>query len=243
MEINIIDMYPDILNIYGDIGNLQILKQRCLWRNIDVNIHSFTKGKNFEIDTDNIDIILVGGGSDNAQKIVSNHLIEQKNKLEDFIENNGIVLAICGSYQMFGNEYLDVKGNPIPCLGIFDIETKSNANRLIGNIVLENNLNIAPSTLIGFENHGGRTYHDYKTLGTVKSGNGNNGEDNEEGIVYKNFIGTYLHGPLLPKNPHLADKLILEALKEKYDIDSLAPLDDTIELNAHENIVKKIINK
>ena len=243
MKLNIVDMYSDILNVYGDIGNLLALKQRCNWRGIDTNITKFSKDTDIKLDIENTDIILIGGGSDQGQSIVSQHLLNQRNKLQEFIDNNGVILTICGSYQMFGNLYLDADKNKIPCLEILDIETKSDKNRLISNIVLENNIGLEPTTIVGFENHGGHTYHDYKTLGEVIVGFGNNGESGSEGLVYKNFIGTYLHGPLLPKNPHITDKLILEALKRKYDIDFLEKLDDTVELKAHEQMVNRLLKK
>lgn len=243
MELNIVDMYSDILNMYGDIGNLKCISQRCKWRDIKPNITSFTKNKDNIIDYDNTDMILIGGGSDKNQTDVSNHLLNQRTQLQEFIDNKGVILAICGSYQMFGNEYYDVNKNKIPCLEIFDIETISNEDRFIGNILIENTLNLDPKTIIGFENHGGRTYHGYDALGEVKIGFGNNNEDKKEGMIYKNFIGTYIHGPFLPKNPHIADYLILNALKQKYDINSLEPIDNTLELQAHNAMVKKLLKK
>lgn len=239
MKLNILNMYPDILNLYGDLGNLLSIKQRCLWRDISVEIENFSIDN--EPPIEETDVILVGGGSDNSQKIVSNHLLKHRKIISDFIEEGKPVLAICGSYQMFGSSYLDSSHEEIPCLEIFEVESIGEEGRLIGNIVIENNLNLAPKELIGFENHGGRTFHNYEPLGHVIIGNGNNGEDKTEGMIYKNFIGSYLHGPLLPKNPHLADHLILEGLKPKYDINKLNELDDTIELNAHNAINKKLI--
>lgn len=242
MELNIIKMYPYILNIYGDMGNIQILKKRCEWRGIDVNIHNLEKGKPLDIAIEDADIIVMGGASDRAQTILSDDLLNQRDSLYSYIENNGVLLAICGSYQMFGDKYIDLDKENIPCLEIFDMESVSTKDRLIGNIVLENNLGLNPKTLVGFENHGGHTYHEYENLGTVKYGSGNNGEDLKEGLIYKNFIGTYLHGPLLPKNPHLADNLILNALKRKHDVDSLSQLDDSAELEAHNAVVNKLLN-
>ena len=242
MELNIIKMYPYILNIYGDMGNNQILKKRCEWRGIDVNIYNLEKNKPLDIPIEEADIILMGGASDKAQTILSEDLIKQRDSLYNYIEEDGVLLAICGSYQMFGDKYIDLDKENIPCLEIFDMESVSSQDRLIGNIILENNLGLEPKTLVGFENHGGHTYHEYDNLGTVKYGSGNNGEDQREGLIYKNFVGTYLHGPLLPKNPHLADMLILNALKRKYNIDSLEPLDDSIELKAHNNLVNRLLS-
>jgi len=282
MKLEVINMYPDILNTYGDIGNLICIKKRCEWRGIDIKIKNFTIDS--EIDFECSDIILIGGGSDKGQDIISDHILNQRNSLERFIEDEKPVLAICGSYQIFGDYYLNPYNEKIPCLEIFEMETISKKERLIGNILISNNLfsnqsihnefifdrfisnrfisnrfisnNLKSDSLskskkeynltdiIGFENHGGRTYHKYEPLGDVKIGFGNNGEDGKEGIIYKNFIGSYLHGPILPKNPHIADYMIFNALKNKYDVDylnenilNLEDIDDTIEINAH-NIMK-----
>jgi CobQ-like glutamine amidotransferase family enzyme len=239
MELNIMNMYPDILNLYGDLGNLIAIKQRCMWRGIKVNISNFTVQD--ETNIENFDIILTGGGSDNSQNIVSKHLSKHQQEISEFIENEKIILAICGSYQMFGSSYINLDKNKIPCLNIFDIETISEKNRLIGNIVIENNLNLEEKNTIGFENHGGRTFHNYKPLGKVKLGYGNNGEDKTEGMIYKNFIGTYLHGPILPKNPSLTDHIISKAIENKYNIKHLDKLDDTIETTAHNTIEKVLL--
>ncbi|RBQ24093.1 Cobyric acid synthase [Candidatus Methanobinarius endosymbioticus] len=256
MKLEIVNMYPDILNLYGDIGNLICIKKRCEWRGIEVDVKDFTIDK--ELDFQNFDMVLIGGGSDNGQNIISNHILDQRNSLETFIEDEKVLLAICGSHQMFGNYYVNPYNEKIPCLEIFDIETKSRKDRLTGNILISNNLKSnsifdSVSThdfndIIGFENHGGRTYHSYDTLGDVQVGHGNNGEDGKEGMLYKNFIGSYLHGPILSKNPHLADIMIFNALKNKYDIDDIKKsileinyIDDSIEINAHNNMKQKIL--
>jgi CobQ-like glutamine amidotransferase family enzyme len=242
MELNIVDMYSDVLNIYGDIGNLICISERCKWRDIKVNHKSISVNSDHKINYDEIDMILIGGGSDKSQSIVSEDLLKQRSELENYLDNDGVLLAICGSYQMFGDNYKDVDGENIPCLEIFDIETNAKADRLIGNIVIENSIGLTPKTLVGFENHAGRTYHNYDYLGEVKVGHGNNDENKYEGMVYKNFIGTYLHGPFLPKNPHIADYMILNALKKKYEIEKLPSLDDSLEIKAHNSMVKKILN-
>ena len=238
-ELNIVDMYSDILNIYGDIGNLKCIKKRCEWRGIEVNQKSYSINDS-DFDYEDIDLILIGGGSDRTQSIVSNDLLKQRQDLENYVENEGVILTICGSYQMFGNEYYDVNGDNVSCLEIFDIKTVSQEDRLIGNVLIENNLDLEPKEVVGFENHGGRTSHNYKPLGNVITGYGNNGEDNSEGMIYKNFIGTYLHGPFLPKNPHIADYLILNAMKNKYDLDSIEKLNDGIEFKAHDVMVNRL---
>lgn len=236
MELTIYHMYPDLLNLYGDIGNVTCLKKRCEWRGVKVNIVNFTVES--EKDLDDADIFFMGGGSDRGQTIVYSHLIKYKNELTDAIEDGSVFLAICGGYQLLGESYIDAEGNKIPGLGVFDYVTESEEGRLIGNVIIKNHLNLKPETVVGFENHGGRTYHDYDALGTIYNGNGNNGKDGLEGMIYKNCIGTYLHGPVLPKNPHLADHIILSALKQKYDIKELSKLDDMLEYTAHNRVLE-----
>jgi lipid II isoglutaminyl synthase (glutamine-hydrolysing) len=236
MELNIFHLYPNLLNLYGDGGNVLCLQRRCEWRGITANIIDFTF--NQEQDLSEGDIFFIGGGSDRSQNIVYPHILKYKNQMENLIEDNAVVLAICGGYQFLGESYIDADGNQLPGLGLFDYYTQSEEGRLIGNIITENQLKLKPQTLVGFENHGGRTYHDFKPLGVVKEGYGNNEKDGKEGMVYKNCIGTYLHGPLLPKNPHLADYLILKALNRKYGVSDLDGLDDKLEYSAHEKVLK-----
>ncbi len=234
-------MYPDLLNLYGDMGNITCLTKRCEWRGIKANIIDFTVEN--ETDINGADIFFMGGGSDRGQTIVYSHLIKYKNGLTDAIEDGSVFLAICGGYQLLGESYIDANGNNIPGLGVFDYVTESEEGRLIGNVIIQNNLNLKPETIVGFENHGGRTYHDYDALGTVHNGNGNNGKDGLEGMIYKNCVGTYLHGPVLPKNPHLADHLILTALKSKYDVKNLEKLDDELEYDAHNSVLELYSNE
>jgi lipid II isoglutaminyl synthase (glutamine-hydrolysing) len=236
MELNIFHMYPDLLNLYGDIGNVICLKKRCEWRGIKVNIVNFSLSN--ERDLEVADIFFMGGGSDRGQNIVYSHFGRYRNDITRAVEDGTVFLAICGGYQLLGESYIDAEGNKIPGLGVFDYSTESEDGRLIGNVVIENNLGLSPNTIVGFENHGGRTYHDYSTLGLVIQGYGNNGKDGLEGMVYKNCLGTYLHGPVLPKNPHLADHIIISALKRKYDIDKLDKLDDKQEFSAHESVLE-----
>ena len=236
MELKIYHMYPDLLNLYGDLGNVTCLKQRCQWRGIDVEVVGFSM--NQEVPLNEGDLFFIGGGSDRGQNIVYSHLLKYTREMGDLIEDGAPVLAICGGYQLLGEKYIDADGNDVPGLGIFDYQTHSEEGRLIGNIIIENSLGLSPKTLVGFENHGGRTYHDHQALGKVRVGYGNNGKDREEGMVYQNCIGTYLHGPLLPKNPHLADYLILKALERKYCLKELSSLEDHLELAAHEKVLK-----
>ena len=237
MELNIYHMYPDILNLYGDIGNVICLKRRCEWRGITPNIINFSL-ENEEHNLNEGDIFFIGGGSDRGQSIVYSDFLKYKDSFKEIIEDYRVVLAICGGYQLLGEKYIDNEGREVPGLGIFNYSTVSEEGRLIGNVIIENQLRLTPKTIVGFENHGGRTYSDYSPLGLVKSGYGNNGKDKKEGIVYKNCIGTYLHGPVLPKNPHLADYLIFKALERKYKITTLQDLDDDFEYLAHNKVIK-----
>jgi Predicted glutamine amidotransferase len=236
MELNIFHMYPDILNLYGDIGNVISLKRRCEWRGITANIINFSL--NDEHDLNEGDIFFIGGGSDRGQNIVYSDFLRYKDQFKEIIGKGAVVLAICGGYQLLGKKYIDNHGKEVQGLGVFEYSTVNEEGRLIGNIIIENELGLIPKTIVGFENHGGRTYSNYKSLGLVKKGYGNNGKDGKEGIIYKNCIGTYLHGPLLPKNPHLADYLILKALEQKYKINALESLNDDFEYLAHNKVMK-----
>jgi len=236
MQLKIFHMYPDLLNLYGDLGNITCLRQRCEWRGIQAKVVGFSM--NHEVPLEEGDIFFIGGGSDRGQNIVYSHLLKHREEMEQLIEDRAVMLSICGGYQLLGEKYIDAQGNDVSGLGIFDYHTQSEEGRLIGNIIIKNNLGLIPKTLVGFENHGGRTYHDHHPLGQVIVGHGNNGKDGGEGMVYKNCIGTYLHGPILPKNPHLADHLILKALERKYGHHELIELDDSIEYSAHEKVLK-----
>ncbi|ADP77996.1 CobB/CobQ domain protein glutamine amidotransferase [Methanothermus fervidus DSM 2088] len=236
MKLKLLHMYPDVLNLYRDRGNVITIKRRCEWRNIDIEIIPFTIHDKY--DFDEIDIFFIGGGSDRGQRIVYKDFLNYRQEFKRVIKDDAVILAICGGYQLLGKKYIDSEGNELPGLGIFKYETISGKDRLIGNIIIENNLGLKPKTIVGFENHGGRTYSDYEPFGFVRVGYGNNGEDGKEGMVYRNCIGTYLHGPLLPKNPHLTDYLILKALERKYNISSLEELNDEIEYAAHKKVLK-----
>lgn len=236
MKMKIYHMYPDLLNLYGDLGNVTCLKKRCEWRGIDVDVVPFSM--NHEVPLEDGDIFFIGGGSDRGQNIVYSHLLGYSDEMGELIEDGAAVLSICGGYQLLGEKYIDAEGNDVPGLGIFDYHTRSEEGRLIGNIIIENSLGLNPMTLVGFENHGGRTYHDHQPMGKVMVGYGNNGKDDGEGMVYKNCIGTYLHGPFLPKNPHFADYIILKALERKYGVNNLQNLDDNLEYSAHEKVMQ-----
>ncbi|CAM2943101.1 type 1 glutamine amidotransferase [Hathewaya histolytica] len=241
MELNICHLYPDLLNVYGDYGNILVLKYRAEKRGIKVNIHNLSIGEDFQNDL--YDIVLFGGGQDFEQSIVSNDILEtKKNNIEKYIEDGKVFLSICGGYQLLGKYYTTPSGEKLPGLSILDIYTEAGDTRFIGNTIIYNEE--FKETYVGFENHSGRTYiGNVKPLGKIISGYGNNGTDGYEGCIYKNTFCTYFHGSLLSKNPELADRLLLSALKPKYPELTLEPLDDSLELNAKEHIVKTYSNK
>lgn len=238
MKITVGHLYPELLNVYGDNGNIQCLLRRCQWRDIDAEVVSV--GMNDEIDFSKLDIVLLGGGSDREQKLVCEKLRENKKAFQEYVENNGVVIAICGGYQLLGN-YYKVGEETIPGLEVIDMHTIRGKERLISNVVLE--CELAEMPVVGFENHGGRTdIKGNKPFGKVLYGNGNDGESGYEGVVYKNVIGTYLHGPLLPKNPQIADWLIAKALEKKYgESVELASLDDTEEKEANDYVYHRFV--
>lgn len=238
MKITIGHLYPDLLNLYGDRGNIQCLMKRCLWRGIEAETIAFELGD--KIDFSKLDIVLLGGGSDREQMLVCEKLKEIQKDFKAYVENYGVVIAICGGYQLLGNYYKTEQGT-MKGLELVDLYTEQGEGRLIDNIVLQSDLLDMP--IVGFENHGGRTYiKDNKPLGKVLYGAGNDGKSGYEGVVYKNVIGTYLHGPLLPKNPQLADLLISRALEKKYGKKiELEKLDDSEEQEANSYIFHRFV--
>ena len=238
MKITIGHLYPDLLNLYGDRGNIQCLMKRCQWRGIEAETIPFELED--EIDFSKLDIVLLGGGSDREQMLVCEKLKEIQKDFKAYVENYGVVIAICGGYQLLGNYYKTEQGT-MKGLELVDRYTEQGEGRLIDNIVLQSDRFDMP--IVGFENHGGRTYiKDNKPLGKVLYGAGNDGKSGYEGVVYKNVIGTYLHGPLLPKNPQLADWLISHALEQKYGKKiELAPLDDSQEKEANEYVYHRFV--
>ena len=240
MKLTIGHLYPDLLNLYGDRGNIQCLMKRCQWRGIEAETIAYETDDT--IDFSKLDIVLLGGGSDREQMIVCEKLKSIQKDFKEYVVANGVVIAICGGYQLLGKYYKTEQGM-ITGLDLVDMYTEQEAGRLISNIVLQSELFDMP--VVGFENHGGRTsIKDNKPLGKVLYGAGNDGKSGYEGVVYKNVIGTYLHGPLLPKNPQLADWLIERALKKKYGEDTvLTPLDDSQEKEANDYIVQRFIHE
>lgn len=280
MKLTIAWLYPDLMSIYGDRGNIIALTKRCEWRGIDVEV------KRILIDTPvqelkSCNLLFMGGAQDRQQKIVADDLRKKARAISDMVEGGIPGLYICGAFQFLGNYYKEADGTVIQGLGIFDLHTINpgvNTKRLIGDVVtkIDPKLSIRytwfsgkekptgflrhsrhswsrndsiytnKTYLVGFENHGGRTYlgKGVNPMGIVVRGYGNNGEDQTEGAVYKNSFGSYLHGPLMPKNPHFADYLIASALEVKYKkkVD-LLPLDDMLEKQAHMFIAKRLAVK
>jgi len=248
VKLNICHLYPDLLDLYGDRGNILALASRCRWRGIEPIIRQASLGE--DLDFMGTDILFLGGGSDREQGLLVQDLMRRERELRSAIENGLVVLGICGGYQMLGKFYQMVGGEKIQGLGILDVWTIAGAKRLIGNVVVELNeqvldVNSKFKTLVGFENHSGKTYlgEGVMPLGKVLFGNGNNGDDREEGVRYRNVFGTYLHGPLLPKNPHFADLLLELAILRRGTDTRLMKLDDRLEELAHEVMVKRLLKQ
>ena len=242
--LRIVHLYPDALNLYGDGGNAIVLERRCAWRGIPVCVDEVLMGD--ALDLSSADIVLIGGGADRDQLAVAHELRSQRDELAAYVEDNGVMLAICGSYQLLGRSYY-MGDEKIEGLGIIAASTMRGEGRLTGNVAVKSNL--FPRALVGFENHGGRTKleESEKPLGTaVVAGSGNNGEDGFEGCIHRNLVGTYLHGPALSKNPELADWLITRALERRgnaHDAQAatllpLAALDDSFERAANDAAMK-----
>ncbi len=237
-------MFPDLLNLYGDGGNVRALEQRCRWRGIPVEVRRVEHGQT--IDLSEVDLVFLGGGPDREQKLASSQLMRMRDDIVRFVEEDGALLAICGGYQILGKTWL-LGEEEVEGLGVLDIETHrpgTSADRLIGNVVLDST--VASRPVVGYENHAGRTYLSagMKALGSVRAGKGNNGEDGVDGALHRNVVATYLHGPLLPKNPEVADYLIRAALKRRSartgaSACELAPLDDAVEIAANEYVVAR----
>ena len=222
-------LYPELMNIYADRGNIAVLRARCEWRGIGFELRSSSIGD--ALDPDGHDLFYIGGGQDRDQEAVADDLAATKrDPLHDAAGRGAVVLAVCGGYQLLGESY-EMPHRTLPGIGLADLRTvREEGPRLIGNCAIETALGRGPQVIAGFENHGGRTYlgPGERPLGRVVRGHGNNGRDGGEGVRRGNVIGTYLHGPLLPKNVWLADRLIEIALDTE-----LEPLDDRLEEAAH----------
>lgn len=245
-EIKILYLYPDILELYGDFGNIQVLKYRIEKRGYKAIIDQYSIGDEAP-DFSSYDLVFAGGGADNEQSILSEDLIKYKENIKKAVDSGVFFLLICGAYQLFGKYYKGVEGNIIPGLEIFDYYTEAindRKKRCIGNIVLEVTLDDKKIKVIGFENHGGQTYDISTPFGNVLFGSGNKFQDTHEGFFRKNVIATYLHGPLLSKNPELCDYIIKHCLEKKYNEDIiLQDLDDSFETLCREQLLNTFLNK
>ena len=244
-EIKILYLYPDMLELYGDYGNIQVLKYRIESRGFKAIIDTYSIGDEVPHFSD-YDIVFAGGGADNEQSILAEDLIKYKANIKEAVQNGVFFLLICGAYQLFGKYYKGVEGNIIPGLEIFDYYTEANPDRkqrCIGNIVIDVNLGNLSTKVIGFENHGGQTFDISNPFGKVLFGNGNKFGDTEEGFFGKNVIATYLHGPLLSKNPELTDYIIKYCLDRKYNEDiNLEPLNDEFENLCRKQLLDRFLN-
>ena len=241
-ELKLLYLYPDMLELYGDYGNIQVLKYRMEKRNIKLIVDRYSIGDSMPNFAE-YDIVFAGGGADNEQSILSEDLIKYKEEIKEAVNNGTFFLLICGAYQLFGKYYKGVEGNIIPGLEIFDYYTEAEPDRkkrCIGNIVIDVKIGDLDTKVIGFENHGGQTYDIKSPFGKVLYGNGNKFEDIEEGYMQKNVIATYLHGPLLSKNPDVADYIISYCLVRKYnEKEKLEKLDDTFEEKCREQLLNE----
>jgi CobQ-like glutamine amidotransferase family enzyme len=240
-ELRVLWLYPDHMNIYADRGNIAVLERRCAWRGIRFSLARSGPGEPF--DPEGHELLYIGGGQDRDQALVAQDLVETKREaIEGALRRDAAMLAVCGGYQLLGHSYELPGGESLPGLGVVDLRTvREPGKRLIGNVVIEADLGSGTRRLAGFENHGGRTYlgPDERPLGRVSSGFGNNGKDGLEGVRRERLIGTYLHGPLLPKNAWLADVLIGWALDARYgERPDLGALDDRLEERAHDCAVR-----
>ncbi len=234
-------LYPDLLNLYGDRGNILTLVRRIRWRGLDVVVREIGLGE--RPDFAELDLVFIGGGQDREQALIAEDLAGVKaDGLRAAVEAGLPLLAVCGGYQLLGRFYRTGDGRELPGAGVLDLWTEAGKRRMIGNVVIETDLWMEePRTIVGFENHSGRTFlgPGCRPLGRVRVGGGNNGRDGGEGAVHRSAVGTYLHGPVLPKNPRLADWLLERALERRRGTAGLAPLDDAVEVAAHHAAIER----
>jgi CobQ-like glutamine amidotransferase family enzyme len=230
-QLRINHLYARFLNIYGDRGNLIALTKRAQWRGIEVEVRQLGLGESLDVDW--ADLYFIGGGQDKQQQTIAPDLVRHAESLKQAVESKAVLLTVCGGYQLLGHYYRPHQGEELRGISLIDAYTVAGNRRMIGNVLIRQE---DGATLVGFENHSGKTFlgKDVKALGKVIVGNGNNGDDGYEGAQMGTVYGTYLHGSLLPKNPHFTDRLILQALNRRYGSIELAVLDDATEVAAHQ---------
>ncbi|HEY3314614.1 MAG TPA: glutamine amidotransferase [Bacillota bacterium] len=243
-QIRICHLYPDLMNMYGDRGNVIALRRRAEWHGLDPIVDEVSLDD--RPDFLGYDIVFIGGGQDREQRLICLDFQRVKGSaLAEAVEDAVALLAICGGYQLLGQYYQTANGEQVPGIGVLDLWTVAGKKRLIGNVIVETDAFGPLTTVVGFENHSGQTYlgQGLKEMGRVVLGYGNNGEDGGEGVVYRNTIGTYLHGSLLPKNPAITDHLLKQGLLRRYGQADLRPLDNSIETRAHEAAIRRARTK
>ena len=240
MELKILWMYHDLMDLYGDKGNIETLRYRASKRGINVVVDTCTLQEKRNIE--DYDIFFLGGGADKEQTLIYKDLLARKESILKAKESGTAFLLICGGYQLFGQYYLDQDGQKIDGLGIYDYYTESSDrdHRCIGNIVVEAYIHDKKVTVVGFENHGGQTKAVSNPFGKVLVGHGNTYKGEYEGYMDAQTIATYMHGPLLPKNPAIADEVILRGLNRRYAVEQLEQLQDTLENAAHDAMLKRL---
>ena len=241
MELKICHMYPDVLNLYGDGGNIICMKKRLNWRGIEASVTKLPIGERASLA--DFDIVFIGGGQDFEQEVLLDDLHRGKDReIISAIDDGVVFLTICGGYQMMGSYYETYDGKRCDFIGAVDLYTVGSKQRMIGNYKFRCADDAGGSVVVGFENHSGKTYlgAGSKPLGQVLAGFGNNGEDGTEGVRHKNLFGCYCHGPMLPKNPAFCDMLLQTALERRYGAVTLDPLDDRAELAAHDEMCAKL---
>lgn len=239
--LRICHLYPDLLNLYGDRGNIICLRNRLLWRGIGAEITEIPAGT--ETSFSEFDLIFIGGGQDFEQEVLLSDLKAGKDReLKAAIRDGKTVLAICGGYQMLGAYYETWDGVRCDFIEAIDFYTVGSKKRMIGNFAFQCHPESGGSSVVGFENHSGKTYlgAGVNALGTILSGGGNNGEDGGEGVRFNNVFGTYSHGPILPKNPEFCDFVLETAMSDRLSGITMAPLDDSVELAAHDAMLKRL---
>ncbi len=236
-KITIMHLYPNLLNLYGDKGNIECMKKRLVWRGIETEVIAVTEDG--DINFDQADIVFLGGGTERELKIVADRLYEKKHQLAQFVESKGSLMAVCEGFEILGKS-LYIGSGKTDGLGILDIYTENaGGTRFTGDVILE--CEGIQSKVVGFENHSGITnIGEHTPLGRVIKGSGNDAKSGFEGVVYKNVMATHLHGPIFPKNPELCDRFLTGALKTKYsDFEGFLPLDDSIEELANQYMVNR----